>query len=183
MVRFRFLLLAILVTAVGNGCTANVKPIPPVAQVDLPRFMGDWYVIAHIPSPPERNVYNAVESYTLKPDGRVQTTFRYRDGGFDRPVETMHPVGTVRPGSGNAIWGMQFVWPIKAEYVIVYLEENYTQTIIGRSSRDYAWVMARTPSISEAYYQRHLERLRALGYAPEQVRRVPQAWPEPAAPP
>lgn len=76
---------------------------------------------------------------------------------------------------------MQFVWPIKAEYVIVYLDENYTQTIIGRSPRDYAWVMARTPSISEADYQRHLERLRELGYATEQVRRVPQAWPEQAA--
>ncbi|MGH8760028.1 MAG: hypothetical protein ACREVW_11035 [Burkholderiales bacterium] len=41
----------------------------------------------------------------------------------------------------------------------------------------------RTPSISDADYQRHLQRLRELGYAPEQVRRVPQAWPEQAAHP
>jgi apolipoprotein D and lipocalin family protein len=87
----------------------------------------------------------------------------------------MHPVGTVRPGTGNAIWGMQFVWPIQAEYVIVHVEPDYSQTIVGRSARDYAWVMARTPQISEQDYQRHLQRLRELGYDLGKLRRVPQS--------
>ena len=165
------------------SCTGNARPIAPVAQVEMPRFMGDWYVIAHIPSRPERDAFNAIESYRLDERGRVQTTFRYRDGSFDEPVKTMHPVGYVRPGTGNAVWGMQFVWPIKAEYVIVYLDPAYQQTIVGRSKRDYAWVMARTPSISQADYDAHVERLRALGYAVEGLRKVPQRWPEPAASP
>jgi apolipoprotein D and lipocalin family protein len=93
----------------------------------------------------------------------------------------MRPVGTVRPGTGNAVWGMQFVWPIKAEYVIVYLDDNYTQTIIGRSARDYVWIMARTPTISEADYAAHVERLKALGYDVSKLRRVPQRA-TPAAP-
>lgn len=62
-----------------TGCADEFRPtIAPVAQVDLPRFMGDWYVIAHIPSRLERDAYDAVESYELRPDGRVQTTFRCR---------------------------------------------------------------------------------------------------------
>ena len=32
---------------------------------------------------------------------------------------------------------MQFVWPIKAEYLIVYLDEDYSKTVIGRSKRDF----------------------------------------------
>jgi apolipoprotein D and lipocalin family protein len=87
----------------------------------------------------------------------------------------MKPVGTVRPDSGNAIWGMQFIWPIEAEYVVVYLNQDYTQTIIGRTPRDYAWIMARTPTISDGDYQAQLERLRALGYDTTKVRRVPQS--------
>ena len=154
---------------------ANGKPtIPPVANVDLPRFMGDWYVIAHIPTFLEKDAYDAVESYALREDGKVQTTYRQRQGGFDAKLETMRPVGTIRPGTGNAVWGMQFVWPIKAEYVIVHLDEAYTQTIIGRSARDYVWVMARTPTISEADYAAHVERLKALGYDVSKLRRVPQ---------
>lgn len=107
--------------------------------------------------------------------GGVLTTFRYRNGGFDAPLRTMRPVGHVRPGTGNAIWGMQFVWPVKAEYVIAWLDPEYQQTIIARSKRDYAWIMARTPAIPEADYRAHVERLRALGYRVEKLRKVPQS--------
>lgn len=158
------------------GCGDQSKPtIAPVSEVDLPRLMGDWYVIAHIPTWLERNAYDAVESYELRPDGRVQTTFRYRKNSFSAPVKTMKPVGTVRPGFKNAVWGMQFVWPVKAEYVVVYLSDDYSQVIIGRSARDYVWVMARTPAIAEADYLRNIERVRALGYDVSHVRRVPQS--------
>jgi len=158
-----------------GGCSGNTRPIPPVAHVDVPRFMGDWYVIAHIPSRPEREAFDAVESYALRPDGRIQTTFRYRKGSFQAPVKTMHPIGTVKEGTGGAIWGMQFIWPIQAEYVIVYLDAEYQQTIVGRSKRDYMWLMARTPTISDADYQAAMTRIAALGYDLSQVRRVPQS--------
>ena len=105
----------------------------------------------------------------------MQTTFRYRHGGFDQPLRTMRPVGTVRPGTRNAVWGMQFVWPIQAEYVIVYVDADYQQTIVGRSARDYAWIMARKPRIAESDYRAHLMRLQSLGYDIREVRRVPHA--------
>ena len=160
---------------------ANVKdPIPPVPYVDVPRFMGDWYVIAQIPTRLEREAYDSVETYTLRDDGKVDTTFRYRDGGFDEKIKTLHPTGTVREGTGNAIWGMQFVWPIKAEYVIVYIDDDYQQTIVGRSKRDYVWLMARTPSIPEDDYAAHIERIRDLGYDVSKIRRVPQSAADPA---
>ncbi|ARP82865.1 hypothetical protein CAL12_19970 [Bordetella genomosp. 8] len=154
------------------GCSTPT-PMPPVNHVDLHRFMGDWYVIAHIPSFPERNAYDAVESYRLLPDGRIQTDFRYRDGSFDAKVETMHPVGTVTPDTGNAVWGMQFVWPIKAEYVIAYLDENYQTTIVGRSKRDYVWIMARVPCLPDDVYAGLVRRVSELGYT-EPLRKVPQ---------
>jgi apolipoprotein D and lipocalin family protein len=170
--------LILSVILMVSACSDHAKPtIPPVSHVDLPRFMGAWYVIAHIPSRIERNAYDAVESYELRPDGRIQTTFRYRDKSFSAPIKTMRPVGTVRPGTQNAVWGMQFIWPIKAEYVIVYLNEDYSQTIVGRSARDYAWIMARTPTISDADYIRDVQRLSTLGYDISQVRRVPQSVP------
>ncbi|WP_454907933.1 lipocalin family protein [Variovorax gossypii] len=163
------------------GCAVSPPTIPPVKQVDLQRFMGDWYVIGNIPTRPERNAFNAVESYTLQPDGRIDTRFRYREGAFDGPLKTMNPVGSVVPGTGNAVWGMQFIWPVKAEYVIVDVDRDYQLTIIGRSDRDYAWIMARTPTISEPVYEAAVSRLKTLGYSTDNLRRVPQRWPEDAA--
>jgi apolipoprotein D and lipocalin family protein len=164
-----------MLASLAAGCMSASAPTVPIARaVDLPRFMGSWYVIASIPSYPERDAYDAVESYELRPDGRIRTTFRYRKGTFEAPLKTMHPVGTVVPGTGNAVWGMQFIWPIKAEYVIAYLDPGYSETIIARSKRDYAWIMARTPQISEAAYAADVERLKAMRYDVSKLRRVPQ---------
>lgn len=154
------------------GCAAP-PPMPPVDHVDLDRFMGDWYVIAHIPSWPERNAYDAVESYRRLPDGRIQTDFRYRKGSLDADVDTMHPVATVQEGTGNAVWGMQFIWPIQAEYVIAYLDDAYQTTIVGRSKRDYVWIMARKPCLSDDVYAQLAAKVTALGYT-EPLRKVPQ---------
>lgn len=162
------------------GCAHDRPAIRPVEQVELTRFMGDWYVIAHIPSRPERDAFNAVESYALQADGTIRTTFRYRDGSFEAPLKTMRPRGFVQPGSGNAIWGMQFIWPIRAEYLIAWLDPGYSQTIIARNARDYAWIMARTPTIPAADYDAAVARLQVLGYTIDDLRRVPQRWPEAA---
>ena len=173
---FRFLLLAGLLAM--TACSGrDTRQIPPVAQVDVPRFMGDWYVIAQIPTFIEKQAYDSLESYALDADGLIRTTFRYRKGSHDARVRTMHPVGTVREHGNGAVWGMQFVWPIKAEYVIVYLDEDYTQTIVGRSKRDYVWLMARTPTISDADYAERIAFIRTLGYDTDRIRRVPQAAP------
>lgn len=180
--RLRRLFIVTLVMTTAACGDSSMPTIPPVPAVDLSRFMGRWYVIANIPTRLERNAYDAVESYELRSDGRIQTTFRYRNGSFGAPLKTLRPIGTVRSGFNNAVWGMQFIWPFKAEYVVVYLSEDYSQTIIGRSARDYAWVMARTPTLSDADYSRNLERLRALGYDLSHLRRVPQSAPPPGLP-
>jgi len=153
------------------------EPIKTVAHVDLPRFMGDWYVIANIPTFIEKGAYNAVESYRLDPDGTIATTFTFRKGAFDGPQKTHQPRGWVTDRSTNATWGMQFIWPIKAEYLIAYLDDAYRETIIARNSRDYVWIMARTPEISAADYQLLIDRVGAMGYDTSRVQRVPQRWP------
>ena len=160
------------------GCAHQPPTVTPVAHVDIERYMGDWYVIAHVPSRAEREAFNAVESYALDAKGRVQTTFRFREGGFDAPLETMRPVGFVRPSTGNAVWGMRFVWPVKAEFVIVHLDPDYRATIVARSKRDYAWIMARTPQIDDVEYEALVQALVDIGYTRESVRKVPQQWPE-----
>jgi hypothetical protein len=73
---------------------------------------------------------------------------------------------------------MQFFLPFKAEYLIIYLNDECTQTVIGRNKRDYVWIMARTPVIPESDYRRIVEQLAAAGYDTKQIQRVPQRWPE-----
>jgi apolipoprotein D and lipocalin family protein len=164
------LLTALLLSA----CRAAPAPLPVMAEVDVPRFMGDWYVIACIPTRIERDAYGAVESYRLDEHGRVLTTFTFHKGGFAGPLKRYNPVGFVVPGSNGAVWGMRFVWPFRADYRVMYVDAGYTQTLIGREARDYAWIMARTPVLSPQDCESLTGRLAAAGYDLSALRRVPQ---------
>lgn len=174
-------LLAMLASAciILGGCQSNPHPpLETVDYVDIKRFMGDWYVIANIPTFIEKGAHNAVESYRLQEDGSIATTFRFRKGGVDGKLKTYHPTGYIENTDTNALWGMQFIWPIKADYRIVYLTEDYSQTIIGRNKRDFVWIMARSPHIPEQDYQAMLDLIAEMGYDISKVQRVPQQWSE-----
>ena len=117
-----------------------------------------------------------MEAYRLNDKGEIETTFTFHKDGFDGPKKTMRPKGFVRNTETNADWGMQFIWPIKAEYRIIYLDEDYTQTVVGRSKRDYLWIMARTPEVSAADYQSLVQFAGDVGYDIDAIQKMPQRW-------
>jgi len=175
MLRRTFVLLSAL--AALAGCqSAPQAPLATVPRVDLERFMGDWYVIANIPTFIEEGAHNAVETYRMNADGTIATTFTFRAGAFDGPEKRYSPRGYVLDRDSNALWGMQFIWPIKADYRIAYLSPDYSHTVIAREARDYVWIMARTPSIPEADYARIVELVGRMGYDTSRIQRVPQRW-------
>ncbi|HEY3300695.1 MAG TPA: lipocalin family protein [Methylophilaceae bacterium] len=156
-----------------SACS-SVQPIATMQQVNLDRFMGKWYVIACIPTLIEKDVYNGVETYTLNSDGTIDTVFTFNKGGFNGEAKRYNPKGFVVKNTGNAVWGMQFIWPIKAEYRISYVDEQYQQTIIARSARDYVWLMARTPKISDEQYSSLVKRIQDMGYDSKNLVKIPQ---------
>ena len=169
---FRATLLPLILFVI-SGCQ-TMKPIHTVENVDLNRFMGDWYVIANIPTFIEKDAYNAIETYRLEDDGTVATTFRFNKGSLDGPIKEYHPRGFIRDKESNAVWGMRFIWPFKAEYRIIFLSEDYSKTVIGRSKRDYVWIMARKPAISDEAYTAIVDFLQEQGYDISTLQKVPQ---------
>jgi apolipoprotein D and lipocalin family protein len=170
-------LLLTIVLAFGLSACASKEPeMKTVDYVDLERFMGPWYVIANIPTFLEKGAHNAVETYTLNDDGTIATNFTFRKDGFDGKLKEFNPKGFITDTESNALWGMRFVWPIKADYRIVYVDDDYSQTVIARQKRDFVWIMARSPSIPDQDYDKLLSMVEALGYDMSKVQRVPQSW-------
>ena len=161
----------------ATGCAPSLPPLKTIDNVDIQRFMGSWYVIACIPTFIETEAYNAVETYRLDPDGSIDTVFTFNQGGFDGPRKRYNPRGFIVDTFNNSTWGMRFVWPFKAEYLITHLNDDYTQTVIGRNKRDYVWIMARTPQIPEEDYLRLVTELEGQGYDTSKLRQVPQRRP------
>ena len=163
--------------AASHGARAG-GPIPRVSDVDLSRYMGNWYVIASIPTHFGSDGYNPVETYRLEPDGSICTSFRFREGGFAGPVKKIHSVATVITATGNAEWRVHLFWVLREQYIVAWLAPDYSAVIVARDARDYVWLMARTRQISAAEYGRMLARINTMGYDLSKVRKSPQRWPE-----
>jgi apolipoprotein D and lipocalin family protein len=170
--------------ALGGCATTDMQPLQAIDKpVDLERFMGDWYVIASIPIDlwivSEAGAHNGIESYELRDDGKIATTYTFREGSFTGPEKKFTPVGWVDNTETNAEWRMQFLWPFHSAYLIVYLDNDYQDTIIGVPNRAYVWIMSRSPDKSDAEYQQLIDKAVELGYDPSVIKRVPQQWPAP----
>jgi len=161
----------VLLSLLVQGCsTTQSLPMPAVEQLDLERFMGDWFVVASIPTYFEKDAYNPVERYSLNADGSVKTVFSYNKGDIAGPSKSMNAIGFIPDSEKPSIWEMQFVWPVRADYRVVYLSPDYEFTIVGRTKRDYLWIMSRQQPVPEDEFSLLMERAAELGYSLDKVR-------------
>lgn len=165
-------LLSIGLLSLVTGC-ATVKPPPTVEKVDLPRFMGDWHVISGIFTPFEKGAHNAIERYELDDKGRIQTTFTFNKGSFDGPLKKYPSVAFVHNQETFAEWRIQFFWPLKFPYLVIYLDEEYQATAVATDDRKYLWIMSRTPRIPESQYAEIMALVTELGFNTNKIVMVP----------
>ncbi|GAA5132777.1 lipocalin family protein [Prosthecobacter algae] len=159
-----------------TSCSTAVKqpPLKTVAHVDLPRYMGDWYVFAHIPYSLEKGKVGTLDRYTPRPDGKMDNIFLFRKGSLDAPLQQWKGKAWVHNKETNAEWRVQLLWPFRIPYLIIDLDPDYQWSVIGYPNRKLAWVLSRKPSLDEATYQGILKRLEAQGYDRAKLVKVPQ---------
>jgi apolipoprotein D and lipocalin family protein len=175
--RHRSILVSLLAAIIAiSGCTSMQQPMKTVPHVDLPRYMGDWYVIANIPYFAEKGCVGSIESYALRPDGKIDNWFSCRKKSFDAPMKRKATaVATVKDTITNASWTVRFFKLISVDYMILDLDPNYQWVAVGHPSRNYGWIMSRTKSLPDQTYQHILENLKDQGYDPARFQKVPQA--------
>jgi apolipoprotein D and lipocalin family protein len=168
-------MLALLVVAIASGCTSMKNPLRPVAHVDLPRYMGDWYAIANIPYFAEKNCVDSVESYALRSDGDIDNWFTCRNKSFDAPMKRKaNALAVIDDKASNAVWHVKFFKVISVQYVVLDLDPMYQWVAVGHPSRNYGWVMARAKTMDDSTYQGALASLASQGYDVSRFKKVPQ---------
>lgn len=161
------LVAALLVKAERRG----KEPLRVVPSVDLPRYAGLWYEVARLPNRFEEKCAGDVTAeYTPKGKNRLRVVnrCRRRDGELTEAVGEARPAGKRGPNSKlevrfapGFLSFLPFVW---GDYQIIELADDYTHAVVGSPDRKYLWVLARSPRLEEATYQRLLEAARAQGF-------------------
>jgi len=146
-----------------------------VKSVDMERFMGDWFVIASIPTPFEKGAHNGLERYEWnEKEKRVDISFFYREDGFNGDKEVITQKGWIADKTSKAHWIVSPFWPLKFDYLVIGLAPDYSWTVVGVPDKSYLWIMARSHQMKPDVYALAVERARVLGYKTQDIIKVPQ---------
>ena len=166
-------LLTLLLTCIA--VPYSIQPAlaaPPVASVpdlELSRYAGHWYEIAHLPVSFQRQCAGDITAaYALRADGTigVRNACRTRDGdqavaeGVARTVEGHPGRLQVRFVPGWLSW-LPLVW---ADYWVVALDPDYQWAVVGDPDLEYLWILAREPSMDAGLFARLKAKAEAMGY-------------------
>lgn len=145
-------------------------PLAPIASLDLERYMGTWYEIAKFPNAFQRECIGyTTAQYRLLPDGTVAVinACRHKDGSLEEANGVARQLGP--PGSAQLevrfapAW-LSFVPWVWGDYWVVDIDPEYKLVAVSEPSREYLWVLSRTPRVEHKTYEALLERLMAMGF-------------------
>ena len=176
MRKLELLIILLFTVACNARDNSNAQIMQTVPYVDIERFMGDWYVIANIPTFIEKRATNAVESYRLNDKGEVETTFTFYQDSPTGKKKVYNPIGFIFNTETNAEWRMQFIWPFKLPFLIIDLADDYSYTVVGVPNRKYVWIMARESKLPNDIYEKIINELAGIGYDVSKVQKIMQEW-------
>ena len=145
-----------------------------VNNIDIPRFMGKWYVISTIPNFIERGCENAYDIYTLNLDGTIDVLYSAIKDGEEFTIQQN---GEIIDKVNNSTWRMRFTKPYipfyRAPYEVIILDDEYDYMVVGYPDNEYGWIMSRANHMDEKIYQEILNILELdFGYEKESFKKV-----------
>lgn len=177
------LALAMLASGCATTTTARLRlpVLRTVEHVDLERYLGTWHEIASFPQRFQRGCTGTTATYALQPDGQIDVLNRCREGTLDGPVKEARGRARVVDRASNAKLEVSFFRPFWGDYWIIDLGADYEYAVIGHPSRDYLWILSRSPTMDPERYAGIVRRLEAQGYETTRLQRTAQPGPRTGA--
>lgn len=166
----------VLAAAFSAGCASTPHAgdtLKTADHVNVEHFMGRWYVVSSIPNSSEKGRVGPYVEYLQRSDRRIDQTYYFYQTDFDHPLEKKQEIATVADGQSNAIWKTSFGQALFADFRILYVDPEYRYAVIGRASRDYAWILARDKYIGDDDYQQLISVLTEQGFDPTRILKIP----------
>lgn len=170
----RAVLLAAGVIAAAPAAAAEPAVVP---AVDLARYQGTWHELARFPHFFQRECASEVTAeYSPAPAGRIAVLNRCRraDGSV---IEASGRARVADPATRAKLevsflpaW-LDWLPLARGDYWIIDLAPDYSTAVVGDPSRQYLWILSRTPEIDEARYAELVQRAAQQGYPVERLQR------------
>jgi len=161
--------LAALLFILLGGCAGAPDGVSVVTGFELDRYLGTWYEIARLDHRFERGLSAVTADYSLRDDGGVRVLnrgFKSESGEWDEAVGKAYFVGASDVGHLK----VSFFGPFYGGYNIVELDKvDYQYSLVVGPSRDYLWILSRTPKMQPDILQSLVNRAEELGFATKEL--------------
>jgi apolipoprotein D and lipocalin family protein len=163
--------LTLLAPLISFFIFVTALPNKTVEKVDMKRFSGTWYSLYSIPTMFDKGSRETITHYTLNNDGyfNVVTTCK-EDKGKIRTVKSK-----IFPVDHDGRMKAQFLWPIKVDYWVIDLADDYSWAVVGHPDYRFLFIMSRKPEMDKALYEKIVAKCKAMGYPVENL--VSQQFP------
>ncbi|MBN2174244.1 MAG: lipocalin family protein [Bacteroidales bacterium] len=177
-VKFSSLVISAILIITLGGCglsNEELEKMDIVKNVDLERYMGTWYEIARFPHGFEKNLVGVTATYSLRADGKVDVLNQGYKYTLDGKLKQAKAFAKLPDPEVKGRLKVFFFWPFGADYIILELdEENYQYALVGSSSKNYLWILSRTPQMDPQTYDLLVSKAAQRGYDVGKLEMVPQ---------
>jgi len=154
---------------ISAACTGIPEGLKPISGFEIERYLGTWYEIARLDHSFERGLTQVTAEYSLREDDGV----RVINSGYDAAQQQR------RSAEGKAYFietpdigrlKVSFFGPFYGAYNIIALDKSdYRYVMIAGNTRDYLWIMARTPSLDAAVLESLIDQAKAMGFSTQDL--------------
>jgi len=145
-------------------------PVTTVAAVDLTRYEGQWFEVARFENRFQRQCVGDVRAtYTRRSDGRIDVlnTCRTTSGSMTSVLGEARVVDTASNAKLEVRFApswLSFLPMVWGDYWVIGLDPSYRWAVVGEPSREYLWILSRTPTLDTATYDHAVAMARAVGF-------------------
>jgi apolipoprotein D and lipocalin family protein len=132
-----------------------------VPHVELEKYLGKWYEIAHLPAKFQEGCDETTATYTLSKDGGISVL---NQATKDGKMKQAKGKAKVVDKNSNAKLKVTFFWPFYGDYWIIKLGNNYDYSVVGTPNRKYLWILSRTPQMDDNLYSQIIEYVKSKGF-------------------
>jgi apolipoprotein D and lipocalin family protein len=147
------------------GCSSHYSPLKTVDKVNLKFFLGKWYEIARYDHFFEEGCSDVNATYSLRENGEIDVLNQcIKENKLSQVKGVAYAIDAT-----NSKLRVSFFRPFYGNYWILVLGKNYDYAVIGEPSREYLWILSRTPNMAQSLKEAILEKLIEFDYDPEKL--------------
>lgn len=150
-----------------TGCLGSPEGVVAIDGFNKQRYLGRWYEVARLDHSFERGLSNVMADYSLREDGGIRVINRgysAEESAWQEAEGRAYFVGDEQQGHLK----VSFFGPFYGSYIIFEMDRaDYQYAFVAGNSRDYLWLLARTPTISPMLRERFIKQVGELGFDPE----------------